>query len=240
MYKKKISVIIVSCLILLVFDSCSRKRREDKQLMLTPPDLVLELYQLMKDVHELFEKNKIEYWVDGGTLLGAKRHKGIIPWDDDLDIALPQNEVEKLKAIKDQLEDIGYELEEHSGIGYKIYKKELFKGSRLFVDVFLMIETNGAYFYELPELWGKRDGGPLYIRKDEIQERMLVPFGAFKVYAPTISEPYLDALYGPKWFRIGYQTHMHHQDLPMHVKVELTDEDRVPAEPQGPLQDRVN
>src|SRR5437868_1379322 len=44
------------------------------------------LYQLMKDVHELFMVNKLEYWIQGGTLLGAIRHKGIIPWDDDIDI----------------------------------------------------------------------------------------------------------------------------------------------------------
>jgi phosphorylcholine metabolism protein LicD len=39
----------------------------------------------MKDVHEVLVISNIEYWVIAGTLLGAVRHKGLIPWDDDLD-----------------------------------------------------------------------------------------------------------------------------------------------------------
>ena len=54
---------------------------------------------LVKKLLEVCQKHNLKIWADGGTLLGTIRHKGYIPWDDDIDMAMMREDYDKLIAI---------------------------------------------------------------------------------------------------------------------------------------------
>lgn len=56
----------------------------------------------------LCRKNGLRYWVGGGTLIGALRHKGFIPWDDDIDVFMPRNDYERLYQLWPEIADTGH------------------------------------------------------------------------------------------------------------------------------------
>ena len=56
-------------------------------------------HRILQAFDALAKAHGLTYWIDYGTLLGAARHKGFIPWDDDIDLVMPIEEYQKLIAI---------------------------------------------------------------------------------------------------------------------------------------------
>ena len=59
-------------------------------------EIELSLLEKLKDI---CKKNNLVYYAGWGTLLGTIRHKGFIPWDDDMDLALPWPDYKKLMEV---------------------------------------------------------------------------------------------------------------------------------------------
>ncbi len=57
--------------------------------------LQLRMLDILTEIDIVCRRNNIRYWLDFGTLLGAVRHGGFIPWDDDLDIAIHNDDYER-------------------------------------------------------------------------------------------------------------------------------------------------
>lgn len=65
---------------------------------ITVRDVQLVLLEMLKDIDALCKKHNIRYWLTGGSALGAVRHKGFIPWDDDADIGMLREDYENSKG----------------------------------------------------------------------------------------------------------------------------------------------
>lgn len=57
------------------------------------------ILMIAKDVDKLCKENNIEYYLLGGSCIGAIRHQGFIPWDDDLDIILTRDNYGKFLDV---------------------------------------------------------------------------------------------------------------------------------------------
>lgn len=72
-------------------------------------DEILKIYDAIKDI---CERNNLRYFVYGGTLIGAVRHHGFIPWDDDFDLMMPRPDYDKFILLAQKM--LPYHLKWHS------------------------------------------------------------------------------------------------------------------------------
>lgn len=102
--------------------------------------------EILMDVAKVCEKYNIKWFADYGSLLGAARHGGFIPWDDDLDINMPRHDYEKFIAVMH--EELGEFYPQSNNVDYsflKIYKKDT-----IFKEVFNDMSCDGIWIDIFP------------------------------------------------------------------------------------------
>eukprot|EP00937_MAST-01D_sp_MAST-1D-sp2_P001258 g1258.t1 len=167
---------------------------------------VTRIRGMLKRWHEFCEGNGLHYILYAGSLIGAMRHGGVIPWDTDADVQIPTDEFPKLSALAD------------SGELKKVVECDLQKGRSSFACVGIGFKLDIWPVYELdkydeakpPEVGGtpmnERDlNKPLVSQKywkddnidpAELRTAVLRKFDGFEARVPAKAEFYLKRLYG--------------------------------------------
>ena len=110
----------------------SQYRLTEDQLI----QLQSELLKMFIDIKDVFDKYNINYMMSGGSLLGTIRHKGFIPWDDDVDIMMTRSEYNKFKVCFEAAFKDKYQLTEPLSSPLYVSKMvKIYKKNTIFIEI---------------------------------------------------------------------------------------------------------
>lgn len=162
----------------------------------------LRVLDILIEIDKICREHKIEYWLIAGTLLGAVRHKGFIPWDDDIDISVQHKDLKRLRkllkkdlskqfVVQDHSTDNHYYLEgvlkirdKKSIASVEFYKS--FKEQGLFLDIIPMEKLPSMKFKRFVFKFNKhpylrRKEISLEGKKNNIKGLLLAPFSSLLI-----------------------------------------------------------
>ena len=191
------AIILIFIIFFGSFCFCTYVKKE--QYKVQDPDAHKKLYNLMEYFDKLCTKHNIEYWAMSGSILGAVRHKAIIPWDDDIDVGMLPDQYEKLKNL-DEIKNGGYiiktgfnSVEKFAKVSDKTNDLREFE---VWIDIFIMKKDGDRYNFLVPlhnEKWPNE-----WLKIHELFPLKRYKFGKLKILGPKKAKPFLTRSYG-KW-----------------------------------------
>lgn len=166
-----------------------------------------KILNLFKEIKNVFDKQHYTYFLTGGSLLGCLRNNSIIPHDDDIDIAIMEEDLIHLK--NSNILPSHLILKKHYSGLYKIYSQS---NKNVFIDLFILKKkgylekaagiytfTGRAHFAFPKQFWFEHELFPLKKKQ----------FNNLEVPIPFNSHPYLNRTYGQNWNKNYVITHFH-------------------------------
>lgn len=151
----------------------------------TPPCCLENLRKTANYVFKILEQHKIRYWLEGGSLLGARRDGDIIPWDYDVDIGMYKEDVSKLPILqyiqtKGPIEDDeGFVWEK--AVEGDFFRVQFSRTNRLHIDIFPFYAKDGTMTKDTWFASHKQD--------TEFPEKYLIPLTKIQFIGSNVSAP---------------------------------------------------
>lgn len=218
----------------------------------TDQSVIQDLYQMMYDTHNILEKHKITYWIDRGTTIGAVRHQGIIPWDDNINILILHRDELKFQDLNSIFDKIGYNLEFNNMVYRISHKKNFFYSDPLqlssypYLEVSIVRKEKGTNRYVYANTYLNSIHPQEYYNEDKLFPLKKYAFGPMKVWGPKDAKWYINNYYGKNWNKYAVVPPDHSflsnksyskKSVTEPVTIELTEELRKPAELKDNLKD---
>lgn len=106
-----------------------------KNKKVTLKEIQRELLSIIKDFDVFCKENNIKYYLMGGSALGAIRHQGFIPWDDDIDVFMTRTEYLKLlKIAEEKMDKEKYYLQKEATEEFPMYFSKWRKNNTTFIE----------------------------------------------------------------------------------------------------------
>jgi phosphorylcholine metabolism protein LicD len=165
-------------------------------IKITDENVIQKLYVIMKNFDEVCRFKNIPYFACAGTILGAIRHKKIIPWDDDLDVTVEVNDMDRLtNEVFPILFDKGFSI--IRGTLTHNYRLVITGTVYPYMDIFFFrkvgknLVSKSMYY------------GLMYPKEKNLPLSMIYPLKRYKLGAIEINGPnkgidYLKKIYSPK------------------------------------------
>lgn len=176
----------------------------DVSNVILPKEYLDGLKETFKALVDFLNEHNIEYFIDGGTLLGCVRDKGQIPWDDDIDIGMTPSHYNKFRKLAQEFSKKGFQVDDFPSNVIKIinpqvaFIRTLVDGDTspryACIDIFLYVLQKKYYVLENKKFQKLYENSKYH--KNELYPLKEYDYHDFKVKGTASPDEYLTRYYG--------------------------------------------